>query len=138
LESASASVTADGGDENAHETTDILLPALWGDSHTLGIPVLLDKRNNGNGGKMSFPKWIVGGLSTIITAAIIGYGAWAWNAHASICSHDTRIELQNTELIKHELKNDIQFTDLSKKMDRLLDKVGDIQCDVATMKGRVR
>ena len=59
---------------------------------------------------MKIPAWLLSVIGTIMTAAIIGAFAWAFNVNAKVCSHDARIDSQNTNLIeyKSDTKADIR------------------------------
>jgi hypothetical protein len=61
---------------------------------------------------MKLPTWVIGIVSTLITAAMIGGFAWAWNLNAATASNKATVDFLNTKVIDNKVTTNADIKDL--------------------------
>jgi len=68
---------------------------------------------------MCIPKWLIGTISTVITAVILGLGAWIFNANATISS----MKKDDVACMDKYNTFDQNYGKALEKMDKRLDRI---------------
>jgi len=72
---------------------------------------------------MKIPHWLVGVITTVLTALIIGGFAWAWNINAQSASTEMRVDGLNSSMIEFKGNMGTAFTEINKRFDRIDNKL---------------
>ena len=72
---------------------------------------------------MILPKWVLGVVSTLVTALICAGFAWGWSINAEFSSTKTLVDSHHESCIKFESDVGTAFQALDKRLDRIENKI---------------